>query len=212
MLRVEGSDELRSTSRPSPNYKSYIESDWDSQRWCIQCIQSLLMWLKVCTASQFSPLFEQSFAPIPKWLAIWVEDAIQTHGHTSDGQRRHLRWEGRAWIKCSRRGKKHFPGKASYNLLHKPSNSSGYQDCAFGQAAAKCKKKGSIMSQPASMKNGFPTGHVSCDLLERAIPAFLLKTGSNFKHEIQKLRRFPDTRAHFLNCFVVKAVSNRQSK
>ena len=113
MLRVEGSDELRSTSRPPPNYKSYIESDWDSQRWCIQCIQSLLMWLKVCTASQFSPLFEQSFAPIPKWLAIWVEDAIQTHGHTSDGQRRHLRWEGRAWIKCSRRGKKHFPGKAS---------------------------------------------------------------------------------------------------
>ena len=74
------------------------------------------------------------------------------------------------------------------------------------------KKNGSIMSQPASMKNGFPTGHVSCDLLERAIPAFLLQTGSNFKHEIQKLRRFPDTRAHFLNCFVVKAVSNRQSK
>ena len=98
-LRVKGSDEL-------------IESDSDAQRWWIQCIQSLL-WLKVCTASQFSPLFEQSFAPIPKWLAIWVEDAIQTHGHTSDGQRRHLRWEGRAWIKCSRRGKKHFPGKAS---------------------------------------------------------------------------------------------------
>ena len=42
----------------SPNYKSYIESDWDSQRWWIQCIQSLL-WLKVCTASQLSPLFEQ---------------------------------------------------------------------------------------------------------------------------------------------------------
>lgn len=74
------------------------------------------------------------------------------------------------------------------------------------------KKNGSIMSQPASMKNGFPTGHVSCDLLERAIPAFLLQTGSNFKHEIQKLRRFPHTRVHFLNCFVVKAVSNRQSK
>ena len=99
----------------SPNYKSYIESDWDSQRWCIQCIQSLLMWLKVCTASQLSPLFEQSFAPIPKLLAIWVEDATQTHGHTSDdGQRRHLQgWEGRPWIKSSCRGKKHFPGKAS---------------------------------------------------------------------------------------------------
>lgn len=154
------------------------------------------------------------FAPIPDLLAIWMEDAIQTHGRAGDDrQPGHLqRWEGCARIKCSCRGEKHFPGKASYNVLHKPSNSSGYQDCAFGQAAAKCKKKGSIMSQPASMKNRFPTGHVSCDLLERAIPAFLLKTGSNFKHEIQKLRRFPDTRAHFLNCFVVKAVSNRQSK
>ena len=154
------------------------------------------------------------FAPIPDLLAIWMEDAIQTHGRAGDDrQPGHLqRWEGCARIKCSCRGEKHFPGYASYNVLHKPSNSSGYQDCAFGQAAAKCKKKGSIMSQPASMKNRFPTGHVSCDLLERAIPAFLLQTGPNFKHEIQKLRRFPDTRAHFLNCFVVKAVSNRQSK
>lgn len=128
-LLVNGSDELRSKNQGlSPQQKlSSVEPSkaigtlkrWCFCKQCIQCIQCMLMWLKVCTASQLSPIFQQSFTPIPPWLVIWVEDAVQTHGHASDdGQRRHLQlWKGRAWIKRSCCGQQNLPGKASVCLV-----------------------------------------------------------------------------------------------